>query len=139
MDNTEIENQIAKTIRDAYINLDGIDFDHCSLIIESHIQVYYEPPHFDQELTTGFQIPGGFRAWIFYDDTFAAEMNSDYAVNTRARVANFVGVSSIGICGIRDAYRTLLKRRMSQELSVTSTKLFLCLQDMVERRRWVLP
>lgn len=134
---TEIENQIAKTIVDAYIYLDGIDQDQCSLVIESHIHVRYDPPDFDRERTS-FQIPGGFVACIYYDDTFAAIMQTDYAINTMARVASFVGVGLLGACGVRDAYGTLLKQRTLREPTINSTKLFLCLQDMMERRLWLV-
>jgi hypothetical protein len=105
---TEIENQIARTIVDAYIYLDGIDQDQCSLVIESYIHVRYEPPDFDIERTS-FQIPGGFTACIYYDDTFASIMTTDFAVDTMQRVASFVGVGLLGACGVRDAYGTLLK------------------------------
>lgn len=134
---TEIENQIARTIVDAYMYLDGIDQDQCSLVIESYIHVRYNPPDFDIERTS-FLIPGGFVACIYYDDTFAAIMQTDYAIDTMTRVANFVGVGLLGACGVRDAYATLLKQRTLREPTISSTKLFLCLQDMMERRLWLV-
>jgi hypothetical protein len=134
---TEIENQIARTIVDAYIYLDGIDQDQCSLVIESHIHVCYNPPDFDTERTS-LQVPGGFVACIYYDDKFAAVMSTDYALETMKRVASFVGVRLLGACGARDAYEMLLKQRTLREPTINSTKLFLCLQDMMERRLWLV-